>query len=143
MKRLFVILFVLASSLSFAEWIDAQKDCDVTLEELNKQFFIPANKSKKGIHISAADLSNLCSFVELRYFEGYVDYKIELSENVIDKNCILSLDLLDEDKFLLKTIETYKISKGFSGSVCGKFSIGTVSKFEEVKYYDLYIRRVK
>lgn len=157
MKTLNILItfLLLVSSHSFAEWLDGSKqDKELTLEDtvpltlddivpfvekLDKQFFIPHDKSKKGLHIYAMDLQYLLSNVALRHLNNSVDYNVNILKPINDKDCHVFLDLLDDDRFLIKSIPIDAVHKNFTGNILGQFTM-KVDVFKTVKYYKVSFR---
>jgi hypothetical protein len=149
MKALSVLIscLLLTSSYSFAEWVDMSnkknlstiKETFPCLETMDRRFFIPVDKSKKGINIHAGDLQCFRHIVKLRYLNSSVDYSIEILRPFNNVFCQINLDLLDEEQFLVKSIPVDTIHKNFTGDMLGKFKMDE-NDFKTIQYYRLALR---
>jgi hypothetical protein len=133
-----------------ARWEKAEelfKDCE-TIEEWkelinkhDKEFFLPVKSSKKGVNITAID-ANVTQLIDLRYFENKVDFVISIKDPLFSDAASIYIQILDEDKFLIRELFISNVCEEFSGELYGKLNI-SFEDFLKIKYYHLIGRDKK
>lgn len=135
----FASILFFCSASAWAEW-RAPKDLPEMLADGrgSREFVLQGKQSKKGLMIFGMDIDR-SSLVTLRYFNKVIDYSIYLTGDLNKKPIELYLNLLDEDKLLIKSVLIDRIEKEYVGDLFGSFDLSWDS-FSNVKYYYLHLR---
>lgn len=145
----FSFCFLVLSSFCHAEgWFDCNNIKDMETDEFtkfvddhNRKFMIPTERSKIGFKISAFDMSSssITSVVSLRYVPKKVDYHIILLKSQFVDEGTIFLELLDEDEFLIREIRISKVVKDYTGELRGNFDMEW-DTFKNVMYYRISMK---
>lgn len=140
-KYIIMLTAVLCFASSSAEWKDMRDYQNLSAdksvifyESINHEFVIPFTKSSTGIHIAAFDSIDWLSLINLRHKDNIVDCSFTVFHACNDASCNYIIYLLDDNKFLIKSIKLDLVAKCFTGELYHKFEM-KLDDFKKIKYY--------
>lgn len=153
LKYYFIIALLFSNSFCFAGWRDisldtrntqknmTREELDAYLREYNKEFVVNEDSfspSKIGVRIFAMEQS-ITSLVTLRFDKNKIDFRINLFQPLFNGSGTIYLQLLDEDRFLIKSIFVSRVCDGYSGTLLGNYDMNW-ENFQKIKYYEISMR---
>lgn len=151
-KNLFPIItctLLFFSVNCFAEWRDwleiarevtnqSSEPIDVMNKIRASNEFGQITKLTPGTHLTAVD-KNWRDSVDLRINYGQIDYRVHIFNALSDNSCDLYLELLDADKYLIKSIYISNLARKYTGTISGSFSFLHEYSANKIKYYNIKI----
>lgn len=136
-KELFFItacMLLLLSVNCFAEWRDWPDVCEDIFKSSSSETidFIKANNASRefgkntrttpGTHLTSVD-KDWRDSVDLRINYNKIDYRVHIFKILSDETCDLYLELLDSDKYLIKSVYISKLDGKYTGTIAGSFDL--------------------
>jgi len=153
MKNMMLTLtFIVMSFTCSAEWrdhkvvsanVNTDNDDEVSkhIKSIDKEFLYSVTQPKNGLSLCAWD-GDFSNSVDLKYYKGKVDLRLNIYSVIYDKPASLSIDFLDEDGFLVKNVFISNITSTYQGKLFADFQMDS-EKFCLIKYYELHARERK